>query len=398
VSPGRAAQPVYLDNAATTPLDPAVAAVMCRCLSDAGAFANPASMHIAGRASGELVEQARAQIANLLRTSPSNLIFTSGATESDNLAIAGAAHFRAHRGRHLITMPTEHKAVTDCFAALERQGFEVTWLEPDRDGLLPLGDLEAAIRKDSQLVSIMHVNNETGAIQDIHRIGDCCRRHGVLFHCDAAQSAGKLPIDLGELPVDLMSLTAHKFHGPQGIGALYLADRPDCHIQPLFHGGGQERRLRPGTLAVHQIAGFGAAAAIAAERQVEDLEHLKRLNARLWSGIRDVPGVTRNGDARRSFPGILNVSVEGIEGESLMLALEPLCVASGSACNSQSGEPSYVLRALGLDERRAQSAIRFSFGRFTQETEIDAAIARYIAAVAHLRRIMPPAAARAAKI
>ena len=381
---------VYLDNAATTPLDPGVADAMCACLSQGGTFANPSSMHSAGRASHALVESARRQVADLLRTVPCNLIFTSGATESDNLAISGAAHFRAHRGRHLITMPTEHKAVADCFAALEQQGFEVSWLQPGRDGLLSIGDLEAAIRPDTQLVSVMHVNNETGAIQDIHAIGECCRRHGVLFHCDAAQSAGKLPIDLSELPVDLLSLTAHKFHGPKGIGALYLADRPECHIRPLMHGGGQERRLRPGTLAVHQIAGFGAAAAIARERQPDDLEHMRRLNERLWNGLEAVSGVVRNGNPMHTFPGILNVSVEGIEGESLMLALAPLCVASGSACNSQSGEASYVLRALGLDDRLAQSAIRFSFGRFTQSSDIDAAIAFYTAAVGHLRGIMPP--------
>jgi len=380
---------VYLDNAATTPLDPGVADAMGACLSRGGTFANPASMHSAGRASHALVERARRQVADLLRTAPRNLIFTSGATESDNLAIAGAASFRAHRGRHLITMPTEHKAVTDCFAALEQQGFEVSWLKPGRDGLLSIGDLEAAIRADTQLVSVMHVNNETGAIQDIHAIGECCRRHGVLFHCDAAQSAGKLPIDLSELPVDLLSLTAHKFHGPKGIGALYLADRPECHIRPLMHGGGQERRLRPGTLAVHQIAGFGAAAAIARERQRDDLAHLRRLNEQLWTGLEAVPGIVRNGDPTHAFPGILNVSVEGIEGESLMLALAPLCVASGSACTSQSGESSYVLRALGLDDRLAQSAIRFSFGRFTQSSDIDAAIACYTAAVGHLRGIMP---------
>jgi cysteine desulfurase len=387
---------VYLDDAATTMLDPAVAEVMCQCLSEAGAFANPASSHIAGRASRELVERARAQVADLLRAAPRNLVFTSGATESDNLAIAGAAHYRSHRGRHLITMSTEHKAVTDTFAALERQGFEVTWLMPDQGGLLAIGELEAAIRSDTQLVSIMHVNNETGVIQDIQEIGECCRRHGVLFHCDAAQSVGKLPIDLSALPVDLVSLTAHKFHGPQGIGALYIAERRDCHVQPLFHGGGQERRIRPGTLAVHQVVGFGAAAAIAAERQVQDLAHLERLNERLWSGLENVPGIARNGSPAHTFPGILNVSIDGMEGESLMLALEPLCVSSGSACNSQSGESSSVLRALGLDDRRAQSAIRFSFGRFTRASDIDAAIACYRKAVDHLRSIMPARSGRPA--
>ncbi|HEX5764010.1 MAG TPA: aminotransferase class V-fold PLP-dependent enzyme [Woeseiaceae bacterium] len=387
---------IYLDDAATTTVDPAVAEAMQRCLRGGGAFANPASLHVAGRASHALVERSRAQVAGLLNTAPRNLIFTSGATESDNLAITGAAQFRAHRGRHLVSMRTEHKAVTDCFASLEREGFQVTWLKPDRDGLLPIADLEAAIRPDTQLVSIMHVNNETGVIQDIHQIGECCRRHGVLFHCDAAQSAGKLPIDLSRLPVDLMSLTAHKFYGPQGIGALYLADRPECHIRPLLHGGGQERRLRPGTLAVHQVAGFGVAAAIATECQANDLAHVERLNARLWKGIRDVHGITRNGDPGHAFPGILNVSIDGIDGESLMLTLEPLCVATGSACNSQSGESSYVLRALGLPDQLAQSAIRFSFGRFTSESDVDAAIELYTAGVSHLRNIMPETTASTA--
>ncbi|MEX2122345.1 MAG: aminotransferase class V-fold PLP-dependent enzyme [Woeseia sp.] len=390
----KAGEPVYLDYAATTPTDPAVAEAICRSMSETGSFANPASNHFAGRASHELVERARRQLADLLRTDPRTLIFTSGATESDNLAIAGAAHFRAHRGRHLITMPTEHKAVTDTFAALERQGYEVTWLSPDRDGLLAVGDLEAAIREDTQLVSVMHVNNETGVIQDIHEIGECCRRRGVLFHCDAAQSAGKLPVDLSVLPVDLLSLTAHKFCGPKGIGALYLADRADCHLQPLMHGGGQERRLRPGTLAVHQIVGFGVAAAIASARHAEDFVRLKTLNERLWRGLREIPGILRNGSTTKSFPGILNVSIEDIEGESLMLALEPVCVASGSACNAQSGESSYVLRALGLDDRLAQSAIRFSFGRFTRESDIDTAIERYSAAVHHLRAIVPAKSAK----
>jgi cysteine desulfurase len=394
MSERRAGTPIYLDDAATTAVDPVVAAAMCRCLSSKDLLGNPASVHVLGRASRELVERARRQLADLLHTDPRTLIFTSGATESDNLAIAGAAQLRSHRGRHLVTMPTEHKAVTDSFAALERQGYEVTWLRPNRDGILPIGDLEAALRDDTQLVSIMHVNNETGVIQDIHEIGECCRRHGVLFHCDAAQSVGKLAIDLSTLPVDLMSFTAHKFYGPQGIGALYLADRPSCRIQPLLHGGGQERRLRPGTLAVHQIVGFGEAAAIASERQSDDLRRVERFRDRLWDGIRDVPGIRRNGSPAASFPGILNVSVEGIEGESLMLALEalgpqPLCVASGSACNSQSGEASNVLRALGLDDRLAQSAIRFSFGRFTRESDIDAAVSGYTNAVRHVRNIMP---------
>jgi cysteine desulfurase len=387
---------VYLDHAATTPPDPAVVDAMRRSLSGASGFGNPASTHIAGRRAQAAVEQAREQLAALLHTDPGNLVWTSGATEADNLAILGAARLRAHRGRHLITMRTEHKAVADACAALERQGFEVTWLSPDRDGRLDPDALEQAFRDDTQLVSIMHVNNETGVIQDIRAIGERCRRRNVLFHCDAAQSVGKLPIDLSALPVDLMSMTAHKFHGPQGIGALYLAPRPECRIEPLLYGGGQERRLRPGTLPVHQAVGMGVAAAVAAGRREDDLRHYAALNERLWQGLERVEGVVRNGGPQHAFPGILNVSIAGIEGESLLLALEPVCVARGSACNAQSGEASHVLRALGRSDHLAQSAIRFSFGRETTAAEVDFAIERYAQAVAHLRTIMPPPAALSA--
>lgn len=383
------AEPVYLDYAATTPVDPQVAEAMSGYLTVDGTFANPSSIHVAGRQSAEAVETAREQLAGLLNVSPHELIWTSGATESVNLGIIGAVRFRSDRGKHLITMPTEHKAVTDTFQALEREGFAVTYLMPDRDGLLALDELEAAIRDDTQLVSVMHVNNETGVIQDIRRIGECCRQRDILLHVDAAQSVGKLPTDLAVLPVDLLSLTAHKFYGPKGIGALYMADRPGCHVLPLFHGGGQERGLRPGTLPVHQIVGLGAAASLAQSRQVEDLVHLRGLEARLWSGIGDIPGILRNGSETESFPGILSVSIEGIEGECLMLALEPLCVASGSACNSRNSESSAVLRALGRDDALAQSAIRFSFGRDTTNDEIDLAIGCYADAINHLRAISP---------
>lgn len=383
------AEPVYLDYAATTPVDPQVAEAMSGYLTVDGTFANPSSIHVAGRQSAEAVETAREQLAGLLNVSPHELIWTSGATESVNLGIIGAARFRSDRGKHLITMPTEHKAVTDTFQALEREGFAVTYLMPDRDGLLALDELEAAIRDDTQLVSVMHVNNETGVIQDIRRIGECCRQRDILLHVDAAQSVGKLPTDLAVLPVDLLSLTAHKFYGPKGIGALYMADRPGCHVLPLFHGGGQERGLRPGTLPVHQIVGLGAAASLAQSRQVEDLVHLRGLEARLWSGIGNIPGILRNGSETESFPGILSVSIEGIEGECLMLALEPLCVASGSACNSSNSESSAVLRALGRDDALAQSAIRFSFGRDTTNDEIDLAIGCYADAIIHLRAISP---------
>jgi cysteine desulfurase len=380
---------VYLDFAATTPVDPRVAETMQSCLSLTGAYANPASIHIAGRESYAQVENARHQLAELLGADPRCLIWTSGATESDNLAIVGAAHYRAHRGKHLVTMPTEHKAVTDTFKHLEKNGYEVSWLEPDADGILAMDLLESNIREDTQLVSIMHVNNETGVIQDIRRIGEICRGLDVLFHTDASQSVGKLPLDLAELPIDLLSLTAHKFYGPQGIGALYIADRPGCRVLPIMHGGGQERRLRPGSLPVHQIVGLGTAARIAGDEMDQDLRHARHLRDRLWQGIQDLPGLVRNGDAEHTFPGILNVSAEGVEGESLMLGLEPVCAASGSACNSLSGESSYVLRALGRDDLLAQSAIRFSFGRSTTDEEIDFAIERYRWTVERLRSIAP---------
>ncbi len=380
---------VYLDFAAATPIDPRVADAMQSCLSPGGPFANPASIHIAGRESAALVEKARQRLADLLGADPRCLIWTSGATESDNLAIMGAASFRAHRGKHLITMPTEHKAVTDTFAHLQKSGYDVTWLKPDADGLLSIDELESSIRADTQLVSIMHINNETGVIQDIRRIGELCHARDILFHTDAAQSVGKLPLDLCKAPFDLLSLTAHKFYGPQGVGALYVADRPGCRVLPILHGGGQERRLRPGSLPVHQIVGAGTAAEIARQDMANDLAHVTTLRDRLWQGIKTLPGMLRNGSAVHSYPGILNISVPGVEGESLMLGLEPVCAASGSACNSTSGESSFVLRALGRDDALAQSAIRFSFGRTTTNDEIDDAIERYRWSVDHLLSIAP---------
>lgn len=387
------ANPVYLDYAATTPLDTEVAAAMSACFAAGSKFGNSSSMHLAGRRSQAAVDDARHELGLLLNVRPRDLVWTSGATESDNLAIIGAARFRAHRGRHLITMTTEHKAVLEAFDALEKEGFKVTRLAPDSEGVLSLGDLAAAIRDDSQLVSVMHVNNETGVIQDIAAIGAMCRERDVLFHTDAAQSAGKLSIDLARTPLDLLSLTAHKFYGPQGIGALYIANRPGCGVMPLFHGGGQERRLRPGTLPLHQIIGLGVAAKRARERLSADFEHVRILREKLWGGLKDLPGITRNGSADKHYPGILNVSAAGVEGESLMLALEPLCVASGSACNTQSGEPSFVLKALGCSDLEAQSAIRFSFGRESTLQDIDLAIEIYSAAVLKLQAISPEKAA-----
>jgi cysteine desulfurase len=376
---------VYLDYAATTPVDPRVVDLMTPLFGSEGDFGNPSSGHVAGRRSMAHVERATEQLAGLLGCRPGELVWTSGATESDNLAIAGAARYRADRGRHLITMVTEHKAVFDCFGMLERQGFEVSWLYPDEAGVLDQAELEAAIRPDTQLVSIMHVNNETGVIQDIEALGNACRARDVLFHVDAAQSVGKLPLDMASTPVDLLSTTAHKVYGPKGVGALFVADRPGCHVEPLVFGGGQQGGRRPGTLAVPLIAGFGAAASIAQSEMQNDVEHLRSLNDRLWQAIRDIDGVVRNGRAEHTFPGILNVSVQDVEGESLLLALDPLCVATGSACNSKSQEPSPVLRALGRSDMLAQSAIRFSFGRPTTTAEVDLAIARYRDAVARLR-------------
>ena len=384
---------IYLDYAATTPVDPRVAETISQLQGADGIFANPSAIHPAGRRSSEDVAKAAAQLAALLGTQAERFIWTSGATESNNLAIMGAARQRQHRGKHLITMLTEHKAVVDVFQALERQGFEVTWLRPDTRGLLDIADLDAAIRDDTQLVSVMHVNNETGVTQDIEQIGECCRAANVLFHVDAAQAVGKLPINLSELPVDLASMTAHKLYGPKGIGALYMADRPDVHIEPLMFGGGQQQRMRPGTLAVPLIAGFGRAAEIAAASLADDFAHLTHLRDRLWAGIGDLPGVILNGDLENSYPGLLNVSVDDVEGESLLLALEPICVATGSACNSQNQEPSYVLRALGRSDAEAQSAIRFSLGRQTSAADIDFAVRHYRDALQKLRALAPGAAA-----
>lgn len=382
---------IYLDFAASTPVDQRVAERMLECR--ASAYANPSSNHAAGRRSRDAIEEAGAQLGTLLNVNPKTLIWTSGATESDNLAIAGAARYRAHRGKHLITMPTEHKAVTDVFRMLEKRGFEVTWLEPDDCGQLDPGVLEAAIRPDTQLASIMYVNNETGVIQDIEALGKVCRANDVLFHVDAAQAVGKIPIDLSMLPVDLMSLTGHKFYGPKGIGALYIADGPTCHVEPLFYGGGQQRRIRPGTLPADLIAGLGLAAEIAADRLHDDLAHLRALRAAFWSRIRGIEGLLVNGDPDSGFPGILNVSVADIEGESLLLSLEPLCVATGSACNSQVQEPSYVLRALGRSDLEAQSSIRFSFGRSTTMDEVEFAAEQYVKAIERLRELAPGAVA-----
>ena len=381
---------IYLDYAASTPVD---AEVLDRMRDVAeSAYANPSSTHAAGRLTHALIAEAAEQLAGLLNVDPRTLIWTSGATESDNLAISGAARYRAHRGRHLVTMRTEHKAVTDVFDMLRGQGFDVTWVDPGVDGVLDPAAFEAALRDDTQFASIMYVNNETGVIQDIEALGAICRERNILFHVDAAQAVGKLPIDLGQLPVDLLSLTGHKFYGPKGVGALYIVDRPDCHVEPILYGGGQQRRIRPGTLPTDLIAGLGKAAEVAAGRIEADLAHLHGLRGVLWNGVRDIDGILLNGSAH-GFPGILNVSVADIEGESLLLDLEPVCVATGSACNSKSQDPSYVLRALGRTDLEAQSAIRFSMGRPTTLAEVEFAVTKYRDAVARLRAMAPGKAA-----
>jgi cysteine desulfurase len=376
---------IYLDYAATTPPAPQVLQRMREV--QATAWFNPSSNHLAGRKSAAVIHSAAEQLATLLNAAPESLVWTSGATEANNLAIMGAAKQREHRGKHLVTMRTEHKAVVDVFRALEKQGFDVTWLEPDKHGHLSVERFAAALRDDTQLASIMHVNNETGAIQDIKDLGSVCRQRGIVFHVDGAQACGKMPLDLTRLPIDLYSLTAHKFYGPKGIGALFVAD--GTPLAPLMFGGGQQRRLRPGTLAVELIAGLGEAAALAAASIARDLLHLSALKEQLIAGIQDIEGIHINGPEQGGYPGILNVGLDDIEGESLLLALEPLCVATGSACNSRNQEPSYVLRALGRSDLEAQSAIRFSFGRMTTPLNIEAAISLYRQGIGKLRGLAP---------
>jgi cysteine desulfurase len=381
--------PIYLDYAATTPADPRVASKMMQFLTLDGTFGNPASRsHRFGWQSEEAVDVARNQIAELVNADPREIIFTSGATESDNLAIKGAAHAHQARGKHIITSQTEHKAVLDSCQQLEREGFAVTYLTPAANGIISPDQLRAALRDDTILVTLMHVNNETGVIQDIAAFGELCREREILFHVDATQSVGKLPIDLSQLPVDLMSFSAHKLYGPKGIGALYVRRRPRVQIAAQIHGGGHERGMRSGTLPVHQIVGMGEAYRIAAEERETEMARLQTLRDRLWQGISTLPDVTLNGDLQQSAPNILNLSFADVEGESLIMALKDLALSSGSACTSASLEPSYVLRALGLTEELAHSSLRFSLGRFTTEEEIDYAIALVQKSVTRLRALM----------
>jgi cysteine desulfurase len=385
---------VYLDNAATTPVDPRVVTAMLECLGTEGDFANPAAVaHEPGRRAHRRVEQARAEVAALIGADPAQIVWTSGATEADNFALLGAARFYQPRGRHLVTSRTEHPAVLAACRQLEREGFEVTYLKPGPDGIVAPGQVEAALRPDTILVSLMHVNNEIGVAQDVGSVGRLCRARGILFHVDAAQSAGKLPIDVERDCIDLLALTAHKLHGPKGVGVLCVRREPRLGLVPLLHGGGQERGLRPGTLATHQVVGMGAACRIAVEEGAVERARITALRERLWGGLATLPGVTLNGHPTQRAPGILSVTVDGVEGESLLYSLPGFAVASGSACATTSAEPSYVLRALGRSDRLAQSSLRLSLGRYTTAGEIEQAVQAIRAAVERLRSLAPPGTA-----
>lgn len=382
--------PIYLDYSATAPIDERVVKVMTEYMSKEGKYGNPASRsHAFGWESEEAVETARKNVADCIGADPREIVWTSGATESNNLAIKGAAHFYKKKGKHLITVKTEHKAVLDTMRQLEREGFEVSYLEPEPNGLVDLEKFKAALREDTVLVSVMHVNNEIGVIQDIESIGQLCRENKTIFHVDAAQSVGKLAINLAELPVDLMSLTAHKVYGPKGIGGLFVRRKPRIRLEAQMHGGGHERGMRSGTLATHQIVGMGEAYRIAKEDMAADNEKVRMLRDRLWNGIKEMPEVYLNGDLDQRVPGNLNVSFNFVEGESLIMALKDLAVSSGSACTSASLEPSYVLRALGREDELAHSSIRFSMGRYTTVEEIDYAVELIHKAVNKLRELSP---------
>ena len=382
---------VYLDNAATTPVDPRVIEVMLECCGADGDFANPSAVgHEPGRRARGRVEQARAEVAQLVGAAPEQIVWTSGATEADNLALFGAARFHRSRGRHIVTSRTEHPAVLDPCRQLEREGFEVTYLKPGADGIVAPEQVAAVLRDDTILVSLMHVNNEIGVVQDIGAVGRACRARGVLLHVDAAQSAGKLEIDVERDCVDLLALTAHKVHGPKGVGALCVRREPRLGLVPLLYGGGQERGLRSGTVPTHQVAGMGRAFAIAADDMAAEATRIGALRERLWAALATLPGLTLNGHPVRRVPGILSVTVDGVEGESLLQSLPDLAVASGSACASTSAEPSYVLRALGHSDRLAQSTLRLSLGRFTTGDDVDYAARRVREEVERLRAIAPP--------
>ncbi|WP_261843981.1 IscS subfamily cysteine desulfurase [Aliamphritea ceti] len=382
--------PIYFDYAATTPVDPRVAEKMIECLTIEGNFGNPASRsHLYGWKAEEAVETARRQVADLLNADPREIVWTSGATESDNLAIKGVAHFYSKKGKHIITSKIEHKAVLDTCRQLEREGFEVTYLDPDVDGIISPEAVAEALREDTILVSIMHVNNEIGVINDIAAIGEITRSNGVLFHVDAAQGAGKVDIDVVAMKVDLISISGHKMYGPKGIGALYVRRKPRVRLEAQMHGGGHERGMRSGTLATHQIVGMGEAARLAKTDMQLDKDKITALRNRFWDAIEDMEEIHINGSVDQRYIGNLNVSFNYVEGESLLMSLKDLAVSSGSACTSASLEPSYVLRALGLNDEMAHSSIRFSIGRFTTEKDIDDAVEQIRTAVSKLRELSP---------
>ncbi len=381
-------RPIYLDYSATTPVDPRVVDKMVPWLYEN--FGNPASRsHAMGWAAEEAVEQARTDVAALVNADPREIVWTSGATESNNLALKGAANFYAERGKHVITVKTEHKAVLDTCRELERQGFELTYLDVKDDGLLDLEAFKAALRPDTVLVSVMMVNNEIGVIQDIEAIGEICRDKGIIFHVDAAQATGKVVIDLQKLKVDLMSFSAHKTYGPKGIGALYVRRKPRVRIEAQIHGGGHERGFRSGTLATHQIVGMGEAFRLARVEMATENERIRMLRDRLWAGLQGIEEIYVNGDLEQRVPHNLNVSFNYVEGESLIMAIKELAVSSGSACTSASLEPSYVLRALGRNDELAHSSIRFTIGRFTTEQEVDFAAQLLASRVGKLRDMSP---------
>ena len=382
--------PIYMDYSATTPVDPRVAEKMCACLTPDGTFGNPASRsHSFGWEADTLVSEARANVATLINADPKEIVWTSGATESDNLAIKGAAHFYHKKGKHIVTCKTEHKAVLDTCRQLEREGFEVTYLDPEPSGLIDLDKFQAALREDTILVSIMHVNNEIGVIQDIESMGEITRERKIVFHVDAAQSAGKVPIDLQRLKVDLMSFSAHKIYGPKGIGAIYVRRKPRVRLEAQMHGGGHERGMRSGTLATHQIVGMGEAFRTAREEMAAENERVRALRRRLWDGLKDMEQVFLNGNEEQRVAGNLNVSFAFVEGESLIMALKDLAVSSGSACTSASLEPSYVLRALGREDELAHSSLRFTLGRFSTGDEVDYAVSKIGEQVERLRELSP---------
>jgi len=382
--------PIYLDYASTTPIDKRVVEKMLEYMTTDGMYGNPASRsHSFGWDADEAVSKSRQYIADLINADPREIVWTSGATESDNLAIKGAAHFYKKKGKHVITIKTEHKAVLDACRQLEREGFEVTYMEPMSNGLIDIKELESEIREDTVLISVMHVNNEIGVIQDIEKIGELARSKKIIFHVDAAQSAGKINIDLEKMKVDLMSFSAHKIYGPKGIGALYVRRKPRVRLEAQIHGGGHERGLRSGTLPTHQIVGMGEAFRIAKEEMDKDYKKISQLRNRLWNGLKDIEEVYLNGDFENRYPGIMNISFNYIEGESLIMATKDIAISSGSACTSASLEPSFVLRAIGRPDELAHSSLRMSIGRFTTDEDIDITIKTVSSAVEKLRALSP---------